>query len=363
MIEHFLDSKTYGQELVAYFRNTYQLFPKEFCKRVIELYMGKSTDNPKFEYCYKIVTNNIVIRNLSERVQYQKLHTLLGLRKSPFIKVSDDEFLLGDKTFLIEKIYTQFINDFWFDWLQPQKSDINKPIFKMSDYRGEFGRFFENYGSKLLKDTFAMYKYSTCLALEELKYGKIEEELCDFYLRYEKRILLIEIKGGGIDDQSKYGGDLASLYKKDRDKFYKRYGVDQLIHALSEIEKNFPKVDPNLPTGKTITVYPVIIMNEKVFQTPLMAQLFNARFQEQVVNIKLTKINVKPLTLTHISDWENAEDYLFENPKKIWDLLNYHCRNKKFIPPFYNTLNRKLPKLNKGRKVVERFLNLIKVNT
>ena len=112
--------------------------------------------------------------------------------------------------------------------------------------------------------------------------------------------------------------------------------------------------------GKTITVYPIIIVNEKVFQTPLMAQLFNARFQEQVHNIKLTKVNVKPLAFTHISDWENAEDYLYANPKKIWALLDYHCRNKRFIPPFFNTLNRKLPRLNKGRKVVDRFLNVLK---
>jgi hypothetical protein len=91
-----------------------------------------------------------------------------------------------------------------------------------------------------------------------------------------------------------------------------------------------------------------------------MAQLFNKRFKEQLINVKFTKINVKPLGLTHISDWENAEDYLSENPKQIWGLLDYHYRNKQFIPPFFNTLNRRLPKLNKDRKVVERFLDLLR---
>jgi len=101
-----------------------------------------------------------------------------------------------------------------------------------------------------LKNTFAEYKYSTCLVSEELKYGKIEKELCDFYLRYERRILLIEIKGGGIDDKSKYGGDIESLYKNDRAKFYERYGVDQLITAISKMEENLPKMDPNFPKGE-----------------------------------------------------------------------------------------------------------------
>lgn len=210
-IQHFLNSNTYGQELKNYFESIYEFQPLEFCRKIIEIYMGQSIDNPKFQYYYKIANTNSFVKKLSQRTPNYEFYKLLGLRKSPFIQVSENEFLLGDKNFLIEKIYSQLINDFWFDWLKPQVTEENKPKFNMVDYRGEFGRFFENYGVRLLKETFKDYKHSIFLGLDELKFGKIENELCDFYLRYEKKIILGEVKGGAIDDKSKYGGDIESL--------------------------------------------------------------------------------------------------------------------------------------------------------
>lgn len=364
LIQYFLNSKTYGQELINYFEKTYQFQPIEFCRRIIEIFMGTSTDDPKFQFYYRIDDEKNFIKKLSQRTKHVEIYKLLGLRKSPFIQVSENEFLLGDKNFLIEKVYSQLINDFWFDWLEPQRNENKQPKFRMDDYRGEFGRFFENYGVSLLKDTFAKYKYSICFGLDELKFGKKrQKELCDFYLRYEKKIILCEVKSGGINDKSKYGGDIESLYNENRSKFFLRYGVDQLVKALINLSEAAPKKDSNFPIGKTITIYPIIVVNEKVFQTPLMAQIFNTRFQEKLLNINLTKYNIKPLTLTHISDWENAEDALFDKPKEIWELLEYHFREKKFIPPFFNTLNRKLIQLKKERKAINRFLNLLDKNS
>jgi hypothetical protein len=87
-----------------------------------------------------------------------------------------------------------------------------------------------------------------------------------------------------------------------------------------------------------------------------MPDTFNSRFKELTASFAIKKVKVNPLTLIHINDLERLEDSLNRNPKEIWELLKYNHRDKRFAPPFYNSINRKWS----GRQYPPRILELFK---
>ena len=76
-------------------------------------------------------------------------------------------------------------------------------------------------------------------------------------------------------------------------------------------------------------------------QTPFMADIFNARFNELMKDVYTDNLVIYPLSLIHVSDLEHIEDHMHRQPLEIWNLLRYHLRFPRFIPPFYNSVLRK----------------------
>ena len=189
-------------------------------------------------------------------------------------------------------------------------------------------RIFENSG-----------KYVRVLSFDDLivksKNGNIE--ITDFYVRSSNNILLGEIKSGLIYDRQKYSGDLLTLYKNDRNSFFDNFGVNQIVKSVEILTKHIKDVDPSYSISQNYQVYPCIIVNDTALQTPFMADVFNKRFKELMANIGVHKLNIKPLTVIHISDLERLEDYLNVNPKEFWNLLELNFSDRKFVPPFYST--------------------------
>jgi hypothetical protein len=273
--------------------------------------------------------------------------------------------LLTDNTFLIEKTYNQLLNDFWFDKLKPINDGKGKSKFNISDYKSVFGYFIEDYLKEVLNSAFGNYKYSELLLFDELEVKTIKGtiELADVYLRNGKQILLGQVKSGGIYDKEKYGGNVEALYKSDRNKFFENFGVNQLIESIQNLEKHMPDLDRKFPSRKAYQVYPCIIVSDKAFQTPLMADTFNERFKELKETINSSKIRINNLSLIHISDLELMEESLIPKPKLIWELLKYNLRDKRFVPLFYNTIHHILERRQHPKKIKELFKSLIlKVN-
>ena len=71
-----------------------------------------------------------------------------------------------------------------------------------------------------------------------------------------------------------------------------------------------------------------------------MPDVFNKRFQELITGFEFKKLTVKPLSVMHISDLEQLQIALQDNPKKIWEVLNINCSDPKYMIPFYDSLNK-----------------------
>ncbi|UXP31588.1 hypothetical protein N6H18_14645 [Reichenbachiella agarivorans] len=362
LIDYFLNQPDFSSELKGYFQETYGIEPQHFIFHLMSMYLANSNEKPEFNFFYQIQDGQEnFFDKLSKRVDNQETHKLISIRKSPFIKVGDKKYLISDNTFLIEKAYSQLLNDFWFDWIKPIKDEKGKNKFNIQKYRSEFGYFFENYLSKIFRKSFENYKYSTLLMFDQLKINTVKGnlEIADIYLRYGNKIMLGQVKSGSIYDTQKFGGNVEHLYRNDRNAFFENFGVNQVIESIATMNTHIQKLDPKFRKGHSYEIYPCIIVNDKSFQTPLMPDTFNTRFQELITDFSIKKIRVNPLTVIHISDLERLEDLIRKNPKEIWQLLKYNHRDKRFAPPFYDTINRKNLDTQYPTKILELFKSLI----
>jgi len=359
LIDYFLNNPDFSTEIKLYFQETYGIKPQQFIFHLMSMYIANNSQQPELNFFYRVKNGHQdIFERLSKRIPNKETYKLISIRKSPFINVGKLKYLLVDNSFLIEKAYSQFLNDFWFDWIKNIKDENGKTKYNINQYRGVFGYFFEKYLAGILTKCFENYKHSTLLMFNQLKVNtsKGDVEIADIYFRYGNKILLGQVKSGSIYDTEKFGGSVEQLYKNDRNKFFNNFGVNQIIASLITMDEHIQKVDLKFPKGHFYEVYPCIVVNDKALQTPLMPDIFNSRFNELISDFKIKKVRVNPLTLININDFERLEDSLNSNPKEIWELLNYNNRDKRFIPLFYNTINHK----QTGRKHPDRILELLK---
>ncbi len=332
--------------LKEYISQTYKTTYEIFIRESYRMYFANEQQNPELNFYYQIPKTDPYLYFfdvMSKRTVCQDINKLIGIKKSPFYKNSRDEYILTDNILLLDKAYQQLINDFWFDYLTGKQGKNGKP-YKFQDYKSVIGRFFETYVDGLLRKAFDNQRDFVLKTLDQLKVKvkKQESDTADFYVRHFRKIIIGEIKSTSIYDEQKFGGNVELLYKNNRNEFFKKYGVDQLVEYITNLKTFLKDIDPELAGKKRmkIRIWPVIIFNEKVFQTPLMAPVFNKRFKELLGDTKLPGMHIYPLTIMHVGDLEQMHQELYQRPYRIWNLLSRNFLGTKFLPPFYITLNR-----------------------
>lgn len=355
MMEYLTAHPQLGEYFKNYFESTYHIPFGHFVYELLSMYYANNKEgennitNPitgekldvSFFYSVKPADQAMFLA-LSYIFPNEKVERLISIKKFPFYNAGQNQFLLLDSVILMDKAYGQFINDFWFDSIKSAKNEAGKPLFDIKYYRSAIGLFVEGYVNKILRFCFKNNKNQVLKTLDELiiKTGKGHIELTDIYLRYKKQILIAEIKSTGLYDEEKYSGDINQMYKNDREAFFSSFGVDQVVNCISNLKASIKAIDPEFP-DKRCHIFPAIIVNEKAMQTPFMADIFNTRFNELMKEVHTDNLVIYPLSLIHVSDLEHIEDHMHRQPQELWNLLRYHLRFPKFIPPFYNSVLRK----------------------
>lgn len=361
LMEYLAAHQDIGPMLYTYFEDIYQLPYDHFIFELHRMWMANKNAETHLDFYYILRDNDQFKRlfdTLSQEFKSDQFFKLLNIRKNPFYKREENHYLLIDQNILLEKAYYQFINDFWFDKVKATKKTGGGSV-TMQDYKSVIGYFFENYVEDKINYSFSNAPKYQIKTFDELKYDNGGKELGDVYIRHHEKVVLAEVKSTSLYDNERYGGNVDALYKNNRNKFFETYGVDQLANNIKNLDQNIMGIDDGLIQRKKIKLWPVIIFNEKAFQTPVMAQVFNVRFQELMTDFNSKKYTIFPLTLMHISDLETMESELNTDPNKLWSLLQSNYNPKlPFIPPFYITLNRNNIKANYGRireKVIPLF--------
>lgn len=360
LMEYLTAHQDLGPMLKTYFTEIYQLQYDHFIFELHRMWMANKNAESHLDFYYILRENDPFKRlfdSLSQRFKSDQFYKLLNIRKYPFYKRENNHYMLIDQNILLEKAYYQFINDFWFDKVKTTKKTAGGYV-TMQDYKSVIGYFFESYVKDKISYSFVNASKYIIKTFDELKYDQGGKELGDIYIRHHEKVLLAEVKSTSLYDNERYGGNVDALYKNDRNKFFETYGVDQLAANIKNLDENIRAIDDGLIQRRKIKLWPVIIFNEKAFQTPVMAQVFNARFQELMAGFASKKYKILPLTLMHISDLETMESELHSSPDRLWPLLkaNYNFKLP-FTPPFYITLNRNNIKANYGR-ILEKVIPL-----
>lgn len=349
----YLSASKFGTLLTEYIVERYNCDLSNYFKQVLQIFIVNSPADSKMAWVYNIHDHDVDFFNgLSIREKQNDPIKLLSIRKSPFYHSRDNQFYLLDSNITIQKCNDQLLNDFWFDKLKPLSG--SEKFINIKNYRSHFGMFIESYLLELFRFMFGNAEHYKLYCFDELKVisGGSEIEIADFYVRFSKKILIGEVKSTKIYDQAKYAGDLDKLYNENREEFFKRVGVDQLVQHLFEMYDHMENLDEGFSKDDSYKVFPMIVISDTSFITPLMPEAINKRFNELIDRDKLPKYKISSVVISSIGDLELIEGTVCDTPKEIWNLLRIHASDD-FCAPFSNTINRKDYKMNFPPKILE----------
>lgn len=365
LLEFLSNHPLYGNEIDHYFNDIVKIPKDKFIFNLLALTMANKSKDDNSAFVYKTDEADSFLEYLSDKkISNNKPATLLSTKKTPFYKDSDNLYIVLDLNFLMSKSYYFFINDFWFDYLKPQKNRDNTDKFSFKNYRGVFGLFFESYVQEIMLNSFHYLKYPKPLLFDDLKIntGNGDIEVADIYIRHNKKVLVGQVKSSSIYDKEKFSGEIDKLYRQDREQFFKDFGVNQTLQSIKDILTHSKSFDSDLLISKKITFYPIIVVNEKLFQTPLLSNLLHRRFQELLIKENFGKHKINPLVVIHVADLEYLNNSLSDKSIKIWDLLDKHIEKiqNTIMPPFILTSDKYINPNAISKKALERIKSIVR---
>jgi hypothetical protein len=356
LVRYFEADDYYGKEFFEYLTSL-GLVPKTFIESLILIYLNKQQNKKLPFYIWLNVQDSPdafqLLTWLSSHKILEKKHDmdLLMLYKWPVYRFNEDKFVILDPELLLDKMYRQLINDFFFEWLKPKG-------ITYQNYREFIGKFFEGYITDNFISLLADNKALTFKHTSQLLFGNPQKELCDIYLRHKKNVMLCQIKSTNISDAQKFEGPYA-FYNGNTERFYKDVGVSQILQSIEWLNVHSQEIDEAYPS-KTI-IYPVIILNDKFFETPFMSQVLNNEFRRRLALIA-NRFVIRDLIVMNVNSVERLHVKATRNGRTLWKLFWSTVRYNGILPHFNNTLDRFNIHLNQKRELrrISGFLNLKK---
>jgi len=378
LCKYFIEETELAMDLMDYFKSVFNVEWEQYFYEILGLYIANNVHGESniIHPITGVVIDTSFHYTINKKDEFffsafakvfpnSKIHTLISIKKYPLFHYFDDKYILFDNQLIIDKSYNQLINDFWFDIVKQLKDNKGLFLYTIDSYRSVIGMFFESYLKILFIDLLGNMKHKVLKQFEELKVrrNKDEIELADIYFRSGKRVFLAQAKTTSIYDNEKYSGELNILYKNSRDEFFTSFGLNQLVSSIENLESLVLQIDDKFPANRTYRIYPAILVNENVMQTPLMSEIFRKRFSELTTHLKSNKVTIFPLTLIHVSDIENMLDNVRGRDDLFFELLDKARANKAFAPPFYKVLQWEdiYPRHKKTRELFNYLIEKYKV--
>lgn len=284
------------------------------------------------------------------------------LKKSPLYKSKTRDgkniisYVLLDDGFFLEKFYSLFINDFWFDFLKPNEICDRK---QWGDFIGS--KFFEPFIEDILSESFSNSDNVILRSTTELLF-KIEGrpiEYADFYVRENQNVALFEVKSGFIplDHGYKTVSNIDDYRNLDLNKFNKDYGLKQLAEKTLKKFHLYKKEidDPYFNYGRKVQIYPIIVVNDPIISSGIMPFVLKRNFNELLdkenVSKKTKDHNIKDLIIINISQLQDIEQSLKDRKVNFFSMLDLYLSMSDASNPNNNN--------NKGYKFLRTFEHVL----
>lgn len=265
-----------------------------------------------------------------------RIFDFFPLKKSPLFKCKqidgkDDivSYIVLDEGFYIEKTYSIFINDFWFDYLKPNEICTRKG---WGNFIGT--EFYEPFIEEILNESFSNCPSIILRSTNQLifNFEGSPIEYADFYVREKQNIALFEVKSGFIplDHGYKTVSTIEDYKKLDLDKFNKDHGLKQLAEKTIKKFHFYKKEiqDPNFNSDRKVQIYPVIIVNDPIISSSIVTfvlkRKFNELLEKENINRKSKDHNIKDLCIINISHLQDVEQCLKDKKNNLFSMLDLY---------------------------------------
>lgn len=265
-----------------------------------------------------------------------RIFEFLELKKNPLYKTQNHinpniiSYLVLDNRFLLEKTYSLFINDFWFDYLKEHG------MCTRADWGNFIGNiFFEPFIEEIFNDCFKNNKRTVFKHTEDLKLkidNRNEIEYADYYIREKNKIILAEAKSNFLPVINGYKtvNTLEDFRSIDLEKFYKDYGLHQLVKkTLKQFHhyKNFLK-DHDFNFENKVEIFPTLIVNDHIFSSGYTSMAFKMKcgelMNEENITIETDFHKIYPLTIINVADLQSIRISLKYGKQNIFNIFRHY---------------------------------------
>ncbi len=259
----------------------------------------------------------------------------ISIKKSPLFKspqLSKNGHLLyviPDIRLLAEKVFTFFMNDFWFDYLKPND------ICGRADWGNFIGSsFFEPYLEALLRRMHSHNKKVELYNGQELTFdfGKRRIEVADFILKRKNKLIVIQAKSSFLANTNGF----KTVVNKDDykhlnlDRFYSDFGLKQLAEISLKLFQDYKWFFQNslVNQQKQIEIYPVIMVQEPIIGSEYASIAFKKAFIRLLEQHEVEKEDeirfIHNLTIIHVSELEIIEQSICDGDESLFNLIRHH---------------------------------------
>ncbi|TGD59386.1 hypothetical protein [Flavobacterium humi] len=303
-----------------------------------------------------------------------------NIKNNPIYKIEDNIYSIIHYFFVIDKFYKS---------AKFKLKDLYEKDKLLKSSHGNFFSFFnsefsENFLMKNLLDEIFSKKYF-------VKKPARDKELPgepDYYVRHNNEVFIFENKDVLIAKGIKASADINQINAVLKTKFLvdgtKKVGIGQIVTTIEEIGSKHFRFDDYVNSKSLLTIYPILLVHDRIFQTLGINYRLNQWFKEQCIE-RLGKLNetfnIKSLTVIDIDTLILWLPYLQVKDKNFREVLNSHLhkmnKSKKVDnAPDYATMlykakqnlseqlspisRRKIPYNIDLEKLMKRFKNVIK---
>ena len=220
-------------------------------------------------------------------------------RQYPLVKVSENQVLCVDFSFLLEKLQSGV---FWIirNQLEKQRHGDGQKIIAL------WGDIFEDYTASIIKRGIDDQVPRVENYIIAPKYDQGQKEECtDVIIHGDDTLILLECKAPLLRGESKFSGDFDTLYAELKDKIIegerpgKARGIKQLRNAIQSLFHS-DEVQRRSIEGINISnikkIYPVLILSDRMFSVLCMNWFLNLEFQRLMKDIyREADLDIKPL--------------------------------------------------------------------
>lgn len=253
-------------------------------------------------YLNSICINEVIGKNKS----YLKV-----LKDKSLFKITEDEFYVLDVNNAFNQLY-------------------KSQIFRLNIFMGD--KEFFNIKAKEFSEGILL---SEVLEKAFSSYSKISKdnpdskgnELCDYYIRNNNNVCIVEFKDIMINDNDKTSKQVETLFsaldiKLVKNKKGKPKGLTQLLNAIADIDNNGISFDSNMP--EQINIYPIIVYTDNSLGADGLNYHYRKIFSDK---INANNVNVKDLILINLSYFEMHWGYFANGSFEFFSFIDEYIQH------------------------------------